>query len=143
MGAASVGLGKSGRPRKPTVLKLLAGTLRPDRLNAAEPQLAPTRIGRGPVELSDDERVIWGALARAVNRLGVATAGDLQAFESAVCSLAQAKAARRAGDLDGWAKADARWEKWASHFGLTPATRSKVNKLGGPEKKTDKLSEFG
>jgi hypothetical protein len=138
-----VGINRGGRPRLPTALKALKGTLAPSRENPLEPQLTPTRIGRAPAELSEDETVIWGALARAVNRLGVAVAGDLQAFEAMVCALAQAKLARRAGDLDGWAKADARWEKWASHFGLTPATRPKVNRLVDQAPKKDPLSEFG
>ena len=47
-----------GRPRKPTILKMMAGTYRPDRSPENEP--APkSEIGKAPDFLDDPQRLLW------------------------------------------------------------------------------------
>ena len=138
-----VGISRAGRPALPTALKALKGTLRPSRVNESEPAVKPIKIGAPPADADELEQQIWRDLASAVNGLGVAASGDRKAFASMVHALRLADMAYQAGDIDGFCKLDARWEKWASHFGLTPATRAKVNRLAAPEKKKfDPLDEF-
>ena len=138
-----VGINRGGRPRKPTALKELEGTARKDRANPAEPQVKATRIGAPPADLEQQHHATWAELARAVNKLGVACAGDMLPFRSLVEAYTAARNALGMGDIGEWAKADARFEKWASHFGITLATLPKVNRITVDEKKSDPLDEFG
>jgi hypothetical protein len=73
-----------GRPRKPTSRKALAGTLRKDRTNAAEPSLPPSKLPGPPKDLQDIERKAWLELAALVNPMVIATASDVAAFRKMV-----------------------------------------------------------
>ena len=68
--------------RKPTALKVLTGTLRPDRVNTREPKV-PVAAPRPSRKLAADERREYGKLLRRVQVLRVATAGDDLALELA------------------------------------------------------------
>lgn len=138
-----VGISRAGRPRLPTALKELKGTSSPSRENPAEPKVKATRIGAPPADLAPEHHAHWIALAQAVNKLGVACVGDLLPFRAMVEAFTLARAAAITKDVSEWAKADARFEKWASHFGITPATRPKVNRIAPDKKKVDPLDEFG
>jgi phage terminase small subunit len=140
MGAKIIGIGR-GRPRKPGAIKRLSGTARGDRENKRAPQLEPVAISEAPEDAGPDEIAAWAELAPSITRMRVASAADLPAFRSMCQALGMARRFAQMGDVDGWAKADARWEKWASHFGLSPAVREKISTLG-TEPAADRLAEF-
>ena len=81
--AKSIQLG-GGRPRKPTTLKKLAGTQRKDRLNTAEPRLAPISLPDPPAGLTPHERAAWAELKDLVDPMAIATAADVVAFRAMV-----------------------------------------------------------
>jgi P27 family predicted phage terminase small subunit len=132
-----------GRPRKPTALKLVAGTDRADRRNGAEPEpmlldnLAP------PAHLSPRSAAVWGELAAVLRRNLLLTELDVVAFEllcDAVADYRQARAER--GDsfvtsshkgsqmLDQLLVAQQacgkRAETMMCRFGMDPVSRSRV-----------------
>jgi len=66
-----------GAKRKPSHLKVVAGTARPDRMNAAEPQFdAPVDLA-APAELDELARGKWNELAPILSGAGVIKATDL------------------------------------------------------------------
>ena len=83
------------RPRKPTHLKIVAGTAQPCRTNSAEPKPARERPSP-PAHLSDRAKVAWGAVSILLDRMGVLTEADTLALEglcSAYADLVDARAA--------------------------------------------------
>jgi hypothetical protein len=121
----------------------LRGTIEKSRENPAEPRLEPCKLGKPPDALDRAAAAVWTELAPLVDSLKVATKADRPAFRALVLAVAGARAAYDDEELSLMAKLDARAEKWLSHFGLTPATRAKVNKLGGDVKPKSPLDEFG
>ena len=145
------------RPRKPSILKLIAGTDQPCRTNKAEPKPRRERPSP-PVYLSDKAKAAWGAASIILDRMGVLTEADGMALEGLCEAYADLRAARdaiaeRGGSLsytsatrDGGimhraypevamlADADRRVSMWLAIFGLTPADRSRVS---GSEKVDD------
>ena len=74
--------GKSGRKPKPRVVKELAGTLRPDRLNPDEPMpVALDKVPACPRHITGEARKQWRRTAKVLVATGVLTAGDLPALE--------------------------------------------------------------
>ena len=63
-----------GRPRKPTILKVIAGTYRPDRSPVNEPAPRP-EIGDPPAFLDDPQRVLWDEIVKK-SPAGLLTAVD-------------------------------------------------------------------
>ena len=61
---------KTGRPPKPTVLKLLHGTARPDRLLKNEPQ-PETGVPTRPGWLLPEAKREWTRIVPELNRLGL------------------------------------------------------------------------
>ena len=59
-----------GRPRKPTKQKKIAGTIRPDRENPAEPEFQDRGL-RPPAGLSAGARKVWEAIAPELSELGI------------------------------------------------------------------------
>ena len=72
------------RPRKPTHLKLVAGTAQPCRTNKTEPKPARSRPSP-PDYLSAHAKVAWGAVSVLLDRMGVLTEADGLALEG-LCS---------------------------------------------------------
>src|SRR5919107_1437982 len=86
-----------GNPRKPTALKELQGTFRPDRANPAEPR--PDRsVPFPPERLSDQAKAAWRELAEIADGLGVLTEGDPVALEAMAGALADLRDARASLD---------------------------------------------
>ena len=84
----------AGRPRKPTHLKVVAGTAQPSRINPAEPMPAKG-IPAAPTHLSTRARAAWAQLSVIVNDMGVLTESDPVALEmlcNAYVDLLQARA---------------------------------------------------
>jgi P27 family predicted phage terminase small subunit len=81
-------------PRKPTTLKLLEGTYRPDRANALEPQ--PARlIPKPPRHLSPRARKAWPMLSEILDQqMGILTAADAIALEAVAENYAKLLEAR-------------------------------------------------
>jgi P27 family predicted phage terminase small subunit len=81
----------TGRPPKPTALKLLHGD-RPDRINASEPQPRDVRP-EPPDDLSDAELAEWHRVVIELHAMGLAFAADrdiIRAYCSAVVAHAAA-----------------------------------------------------
>lgn len=152
-----------GRPRKPTVLKVLEGTARPDRANPNEPKLPLFRIPPPPEGLPATESNAWSELGALVDELKIATKADLPAFALMAQAVAMCAEAREALRRDGLiieetTKAGvmvrqrpevtilASFQKIAMyHFnrwGLTPADRSRVSALADDAGEVDPLGEF-
>ena len=154
----------AGRPRKPTSLKIIAGTARPDRINANEPQ--PAR-GRPPCprDLKGEARRQWKHFADLLTDLRVLTIADGTALRSLAEAAADLAAARQAladrggaltyenitaaggvtirpyPELKLIAEADKRLQGWLSRFGLSPVDRSKVS-AAPPPPDTNPFSKF-
>jgi P27 family predicted phage terminase small subunit len=134
------------RPRKPTHLKLVQGTARPDRINRNEPQPQRKRP-RCPSHISDGAKAQWRHFAQLLDEMGVLTEADgpaLAALAETADDLAQARRAlvARGGSLtytaengmervwpevrliDQFGK---RLASWLARFGMTPADRSRVS----------------
>ena len=80
---------KTGRPRKPTALKVLEGESRPSRVNRNEPRPRPIRPDC-PDFLNEQAKSIWFALIDELDAMGVVTrvdestlAGYCSAYEEA------------------------------------------------------------
>lgn len=137
------------RPRKPTHLKVVAGTDQPCRTNKNEPK--PRREKPSPPShLSDKAKTAWGAVSVILDRMGVLTEADGYALEGLCEAYADLRLARdslsAAGELyyettnqSGGvmlrprpevamiSDADRRFAMWLAKFGLTPADRSRVS----------------
>lgn len=121
-------------PRLPDNIKRLRGTFRDDRVDPDRLQVEPCRIPNAPKQMKDDERQIWSDLRKVLQPLGVVGETDLISFRLMV--KAYARAFRLLDDPDGLVDpgpAMDRALKWASHFGLTPQSRTTVRMVAGPE----------
>ena len=84
----------AGRPRKPTHLKVVAGTAQASRINHREPKPA-AGTPSAPSHLSSGARKAWAQLSAILNDMGVLTLGDPVALEmlcNAYADLLQARA---------------------------------------------------
>ncbi len=135
-----------GRKPKPTALKKLQGTHRPDRANPAEPQFAvPGRVLNVPDYLSGRAADVWRDLGRMLLDAGLFTVVDKYAL-GMFCAAAgrwmeaEVKLVETGGAVlttdDGnltqnpwlWT-ANKAWEqmrKLFGEFGLTPAERARL-----------------
>lgn len=82
-----------GRPPKPTTLKIIAGTARPSRINAAEPQPALAEPD-APECLSDCARKHWDRLSAMLYSMHVLTQMDEEALAALCEALGDAEKAR-------------------------------------------------
>lgn len=131
------------RPRKPTSLKLITGTARPDRTNGNEPEPRLLDDLTPPAHLSERSAVVWNELAPMLRRIQVLTEADVISFEMLCDSVADYRLARKTrGDdmvtyshkgsqmLDQWLVAQQacgkRAEVLMGRFGMDPVSRSKV-----------------
>ena len=139
-----------GRPRKPTELKLIEGTFRPDRANPNEPTgevvllIAPEWLPARAAEIFDQ-------LAAYVVGANLSLAGDVYALgllalrlhEVEYCTIALdehgptywtenaagERLCKRRPEVAIRAEAAKHAQSLMHEFGLTPATRSKVSVL--------------
>lgn len=150
-----------GRPRKPTVLHVLHGTARTDRHGKNEPKPAPAQKGerRCPASLPPAGKRLWKSLVPELERLHLLTKIDDATLEGACLNYARALQARtiiaKQGltivtdkgfvlphpavgiERNSWAA----WLRFASTFGLTPASRSSIN-IRPPEHPADRDGDF-
>jgi phage terminase small subunit len=158
------GLGITGRPRKPTFVKALQGTLAPTRTNLREPRLSPATIPEPPADLSDFERKAWTELAAVINPMQIATASDLYAFRlfvqaaGVLASLRQSLREHAGGmpihamptrsgeqvvarpEVDQIAKFQKLCLLHLVRWGLSPSDRSRVTALSGNDSGGDPLA---
>jgi P27 family predicted phage terminase small subunit len=155
--------------RKPTQLKIIHGTFRPTRTNAAEPQLPPEAPPR-PTHLSRGALAEWDRLADQLLGMRILTRVDGAALELLACAFAEAR------ELESFLRKHGRTyqcgvvirprpevamlqvkrrevARLLGLFGLTPTDRSRVNAApppspartrvaGAPARTTDADEEF-
>lgn len=150
----------AGRPTKPTRLKLLQGTLRKGRTAKNEPQPAKAAKGerRCPASLPPAGKRLWKSLVPELERLQLLTKIDDATLEGGCLNYARANQARAiiakqgltivtlngfvlphpavAIERNSWTA----WLRFASSFGLTPASRSAIHVK--PEAPQDRDSDF-
>lgn len=131
------------RPRKPTSLKLVAGTDRADRRTTGEPEPQLLNDLTAPAHLAPRSVAVWDELAPMLRRIQVLTEADTVAFEMLCDAVADYRFARLTrGDqmvthshkgsqmLDQWLVAQQTWGKRAEtlmgRFGMDPVSRSRV-----------------
>lgn len=81
------------RPRKPTHLKVVAGTAQPCRINLFEPKPNRERPS-SPAHLSDRGKAAWAEATLIADRMGVLTEADPIALEGLAEALADLRSAR-------------------------------------------------
>jgi P27 family predicted phage terminase small subunit len=131
------------RPRKPTNLKVVGGTDRPDRRNGLEPEPELLSDLAAPAHLGERSAAVWDELAPMLRRIQVLTVADRVALEMLCDAVADYRYARaKRGDsmvtwshkgsqmLDQQLVAQQSWGKRAevlmAKFGMDPASRSRV-----------------
>ena len=147
-----------GRPRKPTNLKVVQGTTRPDRLTKNEP-IVPLSIPKCPSFLNAEGKRYWKKTAEQLDEAGLIGSTDgamfalhcdsfgryeqisrgLQTLEDLVIETpngAQQQAAL-------WQIRNKLWEqvqKSATEFGLSPASRCKISLPEKPKQEENKFA---
>lgn len=139
-----------GRPRVPTHIKALQGTLHPERVNKDEP-ICEVGVPDKPDNLSEFADEIWDEVVPVLLNMGTLTRFDRLALIG-LCNAysdlmtAREQLAESGGSLtyetrsnNGYpmfrprpevgmiAEADKRYMIWLGRFGLTPADRSRVS----------------
>src|SRR5215472_5540966 len=88
--------GIGGRPRKPTALKVLAGTNRADRENPLEPQFTPAKPGDfdNPFDIATEKVAHdeWNRLCPELLRVGLLNVANVQTFVAMCRALQQIRA---------------------------------------------------
>jgi phage terminase small subunit len=127
-----------GRPRKPTVLKLIEGDRGKGRrpLNEAEPQ--PVSSCPKPKFLKGRAAKIWDEYAPELERIGVLTAVDGHMFAT-WCVLAE-EVERDAKGMT--ASRIAQMRALASSFGLDASSRSRLSVKGDGKAKDDPADRY-
>ena len=89
------------RPRKPTHLKLVTGTLRKTRANPDEPKL-PHGLPPRPRDLSPSERAAWDRFGATLTKMRVCTPEDFAALELLACTYAEVQDLTAYLRKNGW-----------------------------------------
>ena len=154
---------KTGRPRIPTALKLIRGTQRADRMNPNEPKPA-VDIPPAPAHLSDEARAEWERITPELAALGLLSRID-RASLAAYCEFwadfvqACAMCATKEGQDRKVIKAATGtlienpyytikkrsaelMHKFATEFGLTPASRTRINAVAPEPEKSSRWNGF-
>lgn len=158
-------MGDRGPAGAPTKLRILRGD-RKDRINTNEPQPSPGAEVEPPAWLTQRAKNVWAKLAPDMQRTGVLTAWDCEAFGAfcdAVIRRRDAVAALRKegaivelpvfdknGKLSGhrraknpWCfvlnEADGHFRYYAARFGLTPSDRAQLHMGEAPSGEKDDL----
>lgn len=149
-----------GRKPKPTYLHLVNGNPGRRPRNRKEPK-PPRCIPSPPEHLSDDARVAWSMLAAKLDRMRVLTEADAWALEELAETYVEVVQIRRRIARDGrvltvknkrsgtrkisnplviqYSDAAKRFRALMGEFGLTPASRPRIN--AGPLEDRDPLQE--
>lgn len=148
---------RTGRPRKPTALKLIQGTARADRSPENEPK-PEIEIPAVPGHLSDEAKVEWGRISQELAELGLLTRIDRGALAAYCESWAQwVEACAKVRELgvvsvsdkgneylNPWvgvrSKSLELMHKFAAEFGMTPASRSRISVK--PKEDEDEFDSF-
>lgn len=151
----------AGRPRKPTALKIVQGTARPDRANPSEPK-PPEGPVSPPSWLRGRAKTAWKWVAPVLEEMGVLTTADTHTLAllcDAYAEYIECRAVvRKLGATyegygeegavmirprpevrmasDAWRRAD----RMFSAFGMTPSARSKIHASDRGE--ADPFEEF-
>lgn len=140
-----------GRPRKPTEIKSLRGTLRPHRVNQAE----PAAVGGEPVcppWLDAIGRNEWERITGLLRAMGLLSLDVAPTVEAYCQAYSEWRLVVAAIDYDAmhvltigrWAqmrdRSLAQMTRLLTELGLTPASRSKVS-AGAPQD-ADPFSDF-
>jgi P27 family predicted phage terminase small subunit len=153
---------RGGHSAKPTKLKLIQGTFRPDRAPSKEITPPPVKKIDPPRELDVHAKRYWRTYGPMLRRLGLLTEADLPAF-TALCgawsmhqragarlrTVFRSKAALTPERLDFIRKAEVSIERanhtlrqlW-SEFGMTPAARSRLDVYAPPPTEEDDFERF-
>ena len=144
---------RGGRNAKPTSLKLLQGTARPDRVNANEPKPSAASLAVPP-GLDTYGRQAWKRWAPMLTQLGVLTEADVDVLALACDCYSQWRRASRAirkidPASEAYRKVAVSVEKardqlrmLAGEFGMTPASRSRLQ-VSAPEEVDEFEKLFG
>ena len=90
-----------GRKNKPTNVHLLHGTLRKDRMNLNEPQIAVADDLKPPEWFDEEQRKHWRYYFRVLKAMNVITEADHAMLVAFVCAVARLREAERLIDRDG------------------------------------------
>jgi phage terminase small subunit len=118
---------RTGRPPKPTALKILQGTARKHRLPKNEPVPPPGEIVKP--RMRRGASAIWDTYAPMVIHMGLLTPVDVPLFALA-CAL-MAEAARNPGAMAS--SRIARLESLSGKFGLSPSDRARLGSVAKPK----------
>ena len=131
---------KTGRPAKPTVLKLLAGNPGKRPINALEPDagVIDTSI---PNDLSDAAKAHWERLAPMLTKSGVLKQSDRDLLFCYCESYATWLDGVRAGKLNVSLLSQLR--QMLGEMGMTPAARTRIVVDKPAEKEDGKARFFG
>ena len=140
-----------GRPRTPTALKVVKGTAQACRMNKNEPK-PPPGLPSCPPHLSDEAKAEWRRITPKLKEMRLLSHVDRAAL-AGYCELwarwqKAEKMIQESGEVittpngslqvSPWISIAHRslveLRKFASEFGLSPASRSKVSTLPEPEK---------
>ena len=161
-------MGRRGPPPKPTKMKEAAGNPGKRRLNDREPK---PEVGapRMPAWLPARAKAEWKRIVPELERLGLLTVIDLAALASYCVAYSEVEAATRTLEKEGricvWSIFDKQGVKvgerlkahpavqmqrdaarlvkqFISEFGLTPASRSRVQGATGGEEGDSRASKF-
>ena len=130
-------------PPKPTKLKVLEGTHRPDRWGDPNHEMSPDGLPVEAVTLDGAAREHWDDVVPVLIQTGVATSADGYAL-TAMCEAWQLMRESHVlakqnptgkGERCSYLGYLKQWESFAARFGLTPSdrTRIRVNKPTGDE----------
>lgn len=133
--------------RKPSALKLLEGTDRPDRAMPLEPKLPPELLPC-PDRLEGEARQVWADLTAVLFRMGVLTVADPEALEELAKTIVELRELRVSIRQNGYtyesvtesggrmvrpnpemrlmSDAARRHLALLGRFGMTPADRARV-----------------
>lgn len=136
-----------GRVATPAEVKRARGTLRKSREKAA-PELPVSGYQAPPAHLSKEEKALWKVFCTLAAEMRVLTEADLHTLERLCGCAAEVRHLHAAIAVQGHtyqtetglikanpavamlADADRRLLAYLTHFGMTPAARSKVAVLG-------------
>ena len=142
--------GNSGRPRKPTSLKILSGTFQKVRANTNEPKpkVARPKASKG---LHPEVKKKFDELVDLTSKMGVLSEYDGIALEILASSLVQYKIASEVLIKEGVVRRS--YLVWAENtfkqassmlakFGLSPSDRSRVNVINPTKTKESKWDKY-
>lgn len=151
-------MGKGGPKNKPDALKILQGTLKPERVNKDAPQPDVTRGAVPPDFLDEMAKAEWARIVPELETLGIMSNIDIALVASYCTSVSELAEACKQIEANGYtyeaetregcivqrkspwidvrAKAINNIVKTSCEMGMTPASRSKVIAQKQPEKKS-------